>query len=102
LRRSGVVGSVRGAKGGYLLARDPAEVSVFDVMSASDRQTFELNCDNHQIDGERCAPGSNCTIRPVWTELQGRIEEFLKGVTLAELLERDRDPTPEMVTITTA
>jgi Rrf2 family protein len=102
LRRSGVVTSVRGAKGGYLLARDPAQVSVFDVMAASDRQTFELNCDHHPVDADRCGPGSQCNIRPVWTELQSRIEEFLKGVTLAELLEREAATAPDLVTITTA
>src|SRR6186997_883963 len=42
LRRAGLVESVRGAKGGYLLARDPGAISVRDVMSASERQTFEV------------------------------------------------------------
>jgi Rrf2 family protein len=99
LRRSGVVESVRGARGGYLLARDPEAVSVYDVMAASDRQTFELNCESHQVDAERCAPGSQCQIRPVWTELQSRIDGFLKGVSLAELLERE--PAPELVPLRT-
>lgn len=99
LRRSGVVESVRGARGGYLLAHPPESVSVYDVMAASDRQTFELNCDNHQVDADRCAPGAHCNIRPVWTELQARIDGFLKGVTLAELLARDTTPSPDLVSL---
>lgn len=100
LRRSGVVESVRGAKGGYLLARDPAAVSVRDVMAASEHQTFEMNCDHHPVDAERCAPSAQCSIRPVWMELQFRIDDFLRGVTLADLMHRE-PKVQELVTLGT-
>ena len=64
LRRAGLVESVRGARGGYTLARQPADISVRDVMQASEHQTFEVNCDTHQVDGERCAGDAPCSIRP--------------------------------------
>ncbi|MEZ4588884.1 MAG: Rrf2 family transcriptional regulator [Gemmatimonadales bacterium] len=96
LRRAGIVESVRGAKGGYLLARDPAEITVHDVMTASEHQTFEMNCDAHPVDQERCAPGSACAIRPVWQALQLRIDNFLASVALADLL---RDSEPELIPI---
>lgn len=86
LRRSGLVDSLRGAKGGYLLARDPEAISVHDVMNAAEHQTFELNCETHSIDTHRCAPGANCSIRPMWMALQQRIDGFLQGVTLADLM----------------
>jgi Rrf2 family protein len=97
LRRAGIVESVRGAKGGYFLARDPSGITVRDVMTASEHQTFEMNCDSHPVDGERCAPGSACAIRPVWQALQQRIDDFLSSVTLSDLL---RDvPTSELVSL---
>src|SRR5262245_14429374 len=65
LRRAGIVESVRGAKGGYFLARDPGQITVRDVMKASEHQTFEMNCDNHKVDDDRCSPSSACAIRPV-------------------------------------
>lgn len=86
LRRAGVVKSVRGARGGYLLARDPASISVHEVMAASNRHTFEINCDAHPLDDRRCAPGGDCSIRPVWQGLRDRVDEFLKGVSLADLM----------------
>ncbi len=86
LRRAGIVESVRGAKGGYFLARDPDRITVRDVMTASEHQTFEMNCETHPVDGDRCAPGSACVIRPVWVALQQRIDDFLSSVTLADLL----------------
>ena len=89
LRRAGLVDSVRGAKGGYTLARDPGAISVRDVMTASERQTFEVNCDTHPVDAERCSPGSTCSIRPIWHALQQRVDELLAGISLADLMKQE-------------
>jgi len=86
LRRAGIVESVRGAKGGYHIARDPRTITLHDVMTASEHQTFEMNCEVHPVDGERCSPTSGCTIRPVWQALQQRIDDYLSSVTVADLL----------------
>jgi Rrf2 family protein len=86
LRRAGLVESSRGAKGGYRLARDPETVSVRSVMAASEHQTFQVNCESHPVDAERCGPGTLCSIRPVWHALQERVDQFLEGVSLADLL----------------
>lgn len=86
LRRAGLVESVRGAKGGYLLARNPAEITVRDIMTASERQTFEVNCDTHPVHPDRCSPAALCSIRPVWHALQKRVDDLLASVTLADLL----------------
>jgi Rrf2 family protein len=86
LRRAGLVNSVRGAKGGYLLAQSPESVSVRDVMTASERQTFEVNCETHPVNAERCHPETSCAIRPVWQALQRRVDDLLQSVTLADLL----------------
>jgi Rrf2 family iron-sulfur cluster assembly transcriptional regulator len=89
---------VRGAKGGYLLARDPEDMTVHDVMSASDHQTFELNCSTHPIDNKRCGPNGNCSFRPMWSALKLRIDDFLARITLADLL-RDESRVPELATV---
>lgn len=101
LRRAGLVESVRGAKGGYFLAREPQAISVRDVMTASEHQTFEMNCENHRVDEERCHPDSSCTIRPVWQALQKRVDDLLSSVTLADLI-REEPSAPELVTLTVA
>ena len=88
LRRAGLVESVRGAKGGYHLAKDPADISVRDIMTASEHQTFEINCDAHPVNAERCNPGASCTIRPVWVALQQRIDELLASISLADLMQQ--------------
>lgn len=98
LRRAGLVESVRGAKGGYFLGRQPADISVRDVMTASEHQTFEVNCDHHPVNAERCAPGAACSIRPVWVALQQRIDDLLSGISLADLLKQEPE-VQELVTL---
>jgi Rrf2 family protein len=89
LRRAGLVESVRGAKGGYYLAKDPAAISVRNIMTASERQTFEVNCDSHPVDAARCSPDATCSIRPVWHALQQRVDELLESVSLADLMKQE-------------
>ena len=89
LRRAGLVESVRGARGGYYLARDPSSISVRDVMTASEHQTFEVNCASHPVDADRCSPGTHCSIRPVWVALQQRVDELLGSISLADLMQQE-------------
>ena len=91
LRRAGLVESVRGAKGGYFLARPPAGISVRDVMAASEHQTFEVNCATHPVDADRCNPGHTCSIRPVWHALQQRVDELLASISLADLMKQETE-----------
>lgn len=86
LRRAGLVRSVRGAKGGYYLAREPKGITVKDVIEAAEDHTFEVNCDSHMVDPERCRPDSSCSIRPVWRALQQRIDDLLDSISLTDLL----------------
>ena len=86
LRRAGLVDSVRGAKGGYHLARPAHAITVKDVMDASEHVTFEVNCDLHPVDAQRCSRDTSCSIRPVWRMLEQRINELLSGISLADLM----------------
>lgn len=92
LRRAGLVDSVRGTKGGYLLARDAEQITVRDVMLTSDARLFESNCDVSPIDTECCDNPDNCQIRPVWAMLQRRIDELLSSFSLADLLQEPATP----------
>jgi Rrf2 family protein len=86
LRRAGLVKSVRGAKGGYLLASQPAAITVKDVIDAAESRTFEINCEAYPVNATRCMSDEGCSIRPLWRALQRRIDGFLESVSLADLL----------------
>lgn len=89
LRRAEIVRSLRGAHGGYMLARPAEEISVRDVISASELATFDLHCVSHPVDEERCSASHECSIRPVWQLLQRKIDDVLDSVCLADLLHEE-------------
>jgi Rrf2 family protein len=87
MRRAGIVSSIRGAHGGYVLADEPAAISVRQVVNASEHSTFDLRCVTHPVAEDRCSDSSNCSIRPVWMMLQQRIDDALESVHLGDLLQ---------------
>lgn len=104
LRRAEVIKSTRGARGGYMLARPAAEISLRDVIHASELETFDVHCISHPVEEERCSSSHNCSIRPVWLMLQRKIDDVLSSVTLADLLEdeptvRERVGLPILETV---
>ena len=90
LRRAGLVNSTRGARGGYMLAKAPDEISVREVIAASELGTFDLHCVTHPVEEERCAESQSCSIRPVWMMLQRKIDDVLESVHLGDLLVDER------------
>ncbi len=86
LRRAGLVRSTRGAHGGYALARPAVDISIRNVIEASEMTTFDLHCVSHPVEEARCSSSHNCSIRPVWMLLQRKIDDVLDGVHLSDLL----------------
>ena len=75
-----------------ILARDPSEVSVKDVVEAAEHHTFQVNCDvPTDRPGDDVAGALRVSIRPVWRALQHRIDDLLNSVSLAELMREEVD-----------
>jgi Rrf2 family cysteine metabolism transcriptional repressor len=83
LRRSGLVGSVRGAQGGYQLARPPEEITVLDVIDAMEGPLKLSECMN---DESACDRVQQCPVRHVWQKLTDSINRELAGITLGDML----------------
>ena len=92
LRNSGLVGSQRGADGGYRLARDPAEITVADVIRAVEGPIASVR-------GVRpdtiSYEGNAVPLRDVWIELRTAMRGVLEQTTLADLVERGPGIRPE-------
>jgi Rrf2 family cysteine metabolism transcriptional repressor len=87
LRRAGLVKSVRGPGGGYMLTRDPAKVSAGDVLRAVEETLEPVYCvDDEQ--GAACHRVDGCPTHWLWVRLGEAIHQVLDSVTLAELCER--------------
>jgi Rrf2 family iron-sulfur cluster assembly transcriptional regulator len=86
LRRVDIVASTSGAQGRYALARPPRELSVKDVLHASELSTFDLHRVSHSVNQERCAESGDCGTHPVGMLLQQRIDELLCGVCSSDVM----------------
>ncbi len=85
LRENGLVKSVRGPGGGYLLNKEPAEISVADTIRAVDEQIQATRCVN-ALRG--CHRGHRCDTHELWDSLGQHIYRFLDVVSLADVCEK--------------
>jgi len=85
LRENGLVRSVRGPGGGYLLNKAPGEISVGDVIRAVDEQIQATRCVN-ALRG--CHRGKRCDTHQLWNALGQHIYRFLDVVTLEDVCSR--------------
>ena len=92
LTRAGMVESLRGATGGYRLARDPAGISVAAVIAAIDGPIALTQC-SHNKGG--CSIESYCGVRTNWRLINQTVRHALESVTLAEMAAPLRRSHPE-------
>ncbi|NLC12107.1 MAG: Rrf2 family transcriptional regulator [Firmicutes bacterium] len=87
LRRHGLVNSVRGPKGGYMLARHPRDIRVGDILRALEGPINPVSCFSEERREERSCPGpEQCKTRFVWEILRDRINDVLDSITLEDLV----------------
>ena len=87
LRLAGLVHSTRGVEGGYRLARAAEEISVWSALEALGGEFFgETFCACHAGLKRRCVRSRDCSLRPLWRELQEAVRCRLERVQLADLL----------------
>lgn len=84
LRRGGLVASVRGPGGGYRLSRDGSDINVAEVVDAVNESMDATRCSRR---GD-CQDGEECLTHHLWLELSDQIHAFLRGITLAQLIQR--------------
>ncbi len=87
LRRGGLVRSVRGPGGGYLLAREDIETRISDIILAVDEPIRATRCTPGQPFGCRINK-SRCTTHDLWEELGNQIYLYLSSVTVADVVNK--------------
>lgn len=88
LNRAGYVNSVRGAQGGYRIAKDPSEYTVGMILRLTEGSMAPVAClDEGAPDCDRC---DTCETLEVWKELYAAINNVIDNVTIADLVEKSR------------
>jgi Rrf2 family protein len=83
LKKAHYVESVRGPKGGHLLAKPPELISVGEIVALLEEGTSLVECAVH---AELCERSPNCPTRLIWQEAAQAMFDKLKAITLADLL----------------
>lgn len=86
LKKAGLVRSVRGPKGGFVLDREASEVSLKMVLDALEEPIYPVPCTNHENDP--CERQNGCPMSPVWHEFYAVMRDHLEGVKLEDVLRR--------------
>ena len=85
LKSAGFVRSIRGAKGGYLLAKAPNQIKLSDIFHCLEGTVSTVECVENE---DYCPRAADCVVRQVWTQVQEAIENVLQSITLQDVVDR--------------
>lgn len=92
LLREGLLKSARGKMGGYRLAREPHEYTVYEIITAAEGSIAPVQCLSEEVNS--CPLQESCVTLPVWKGLDDVVRHYLSGVTLADLIRQGDQARP--------
>lgn len=91
LRKAGIVDSTRGQKGGYRLARPAQQIRMDEVLDVLGGRLYANGfCGRYPGHDAVCVHQSDCSIRGLWSRLDGIVHDSLSRTTLADMLSAPR------------
>jgi Rrf2 family protein len=88
LKAAGLVNSMRGARGGYTLAKPPSEITLKEIVDILEGDTCLVDCVK---DPGACKRSGLCASRDLWSAISDRISQALGSFTLEDLVKMSRD-----------
>ncbi len=91
LRRAGIVQSIRGAQGGYMLAKSPAEITIGSIITTVEGPIAVVDCLLAEAGAaeQMCDKACACVTRGIWEKVCDSISPVLESITLQTLLDND-------------
>jgi len=83
LVKAKIVSSVRGVKGGFILAQKPSQITLLDVIEAIQGPLLVILC---VLDGKSCVRKGTCSLHPIWVELQELMSRKLRQYNFKNIL----------------
>lgn len=87
LNKAGFVRSIRGVKGGFVLAKNPADITLLAVVEAMEGRVAVVECVTNKA---FCTKSNDCSACEMWTGLSAEIRHAMAKVTLADLTAAER------------
>lgn len=86
LRKAGLVKSIRGSQGGYILAKRPEDIYIGDVIRILEGPIAPVDCTNESNGVDCCEKTEFCVTREVWVKVRDSINDVVDSISLADLL----------------
>lgn len=101
LKQSGLIKSLRGSQGGYVLGRAPQDISVGDILRVLEGPLGPVDCVSEQ-NPDDCKRADICVTRIIWAKVRDCISEVLDSYSLLDLVKEARNmPANEAITLDT-
>ncbi|TKX30955.1 transcriptional regulator [Campylobacter estrildidarum] len=86
LARDNLLQSFKGSKGGFALIKDPKEYNIKEIINSAEKKDVNV----FECSGGTCPSNKekDCTLMPVLTKLQDKVDEFLNSITLADIMKK--------------
>ena len=88
LRSAGFVRSIRGSKGGYVLAKAPNQIKLNEVLHRLEGTVATVECVEND---DYCSRSADCAARYLWMQVEQAIEKVLEAITLQDLVDKAND-----------
>jgi Rrf2 family protein len=85
LRRAGLITSARGSRGGYLLGREAAEITVADIIRVLEGPIVPCDCVSGDASVHHCGAPGGCVAKGVWEMVRDSVAALLDSITLEDL-----------------
>ncbi|AEH50350.1 RrF2 family transcriptional regulator [Pseudothermotoga thermarum] len=86
LQKSGLLKSIRGKKGGYVLPKPADQITILDILRVTENDLNLIDC--LKTNGlKECPRANQCITRKLWQKVKTEIEEFAKSITIKDLLD---------------
>jgi len=85
LKKAGLIRSIRGPKGGFLLNGKAAEISLKTILDAVGETLYPVPCTNGRAE-KRCSRQSSCSMSPVWQNFSRLIQDYLARISLEDII----------------
>ncbi len=86
LRKAGLVKSMRGAQGGYVLADQPYNITVGDIIRTLEGPLAPTECVSNE-EGNGCSKADCCVTRTVWEKIRDSIDTVVDSITLQDMID---------------
>lgn len=101
LRLGGLIKSIRGYKGGYVLARQPKEITINEALKTLGGLMYDAKfCAQYTGENQFCTNSVDCSLRSLWTIVQSNLDKVLNQITIHDLMNKEEQVNQKLQRLT--